>query len=397
LDVMPPEMIYLDYNASTPCDPRVVSAMLPQLQGNFANPTSRSHRPGQQASSVLEDARARVARALGARAATEVTLTSGATEANNLALKGAADALAARGRHIITQVTEHPSVLEPLQYLAKQGWQLTVLGVDREGRVPLDEIADAIRPDTVLLSLMLANNETGTLQPLRPAVELARERGVVVHCDAAQGPGKVPVIAAELGVDMLTVSAHKAYGPKGAGALYLRRTAPPLRLAPILHGGGQEGGLRSGTPNLPAMTGMAEAFEISANELHADATRIRSLRDLLERSILDQLAACTVNGAVGHRLPGTSNISFDGVNGNALLASLPDLAVSSGAACSSGSPDPSPVLQAMGVARELAGASVRFSLGRFTTDEEVERAIDRVVAEVTRLRSHSRPPRSRRS
>jgi cysteine desulfurase len=387
---MDEETIYLDYNASTPCDPRVVEAMLPALRGNFANPTSTTHRAGQRASAALEEARSRVASALGARAASEITLSSGATEANNLALKGAAEALIGRGRHIITQITEHPSVLGPLGHLEERGWRLSLLGVDGGGRILLDELEAAIRPDTVILSLMLANNETGTLQPVREAAELAQARGVVVHCDGAQGPGKIPVSAAELGVDMLTISAHKAYGPKGVGALYLRRTTPPLRPVPLLHGGGQEGGLRSGTPDLPSVAGMAEALEIAARELESESQRIASLRDHLERAILDRLDGCSVNGAVDHRLPGTSNISFDGVDGNALLASLPGLAVSSGAACSSSSPEPSAVLRAMGVPRRLAAASLRFSLGRFTTKEEAELAADLVVDAVTHLRSRSR-------
>jgi cysteine desulfurase len=389
---MQSDPIYLDYNASTPCDPRVVEAMLPYLHGSFANPASRSHGPGRDAFAALEEARSAIARALGARFSTEITLTSGATEANNLALKGVAESLKSRGRHIVTQVTEHPSVLEPLRRLERQGWRLTVLGVDRGGRIRIDELAEAIGSDTTLLSLMLANNETGTVQPIREAAELARGRGAVVHCDAAQGPGKMEIDADVLGVDLLTVSAHKAYGPKGAGALYLRRATPPLRLEPRLHGGGQEDGLRSGTPNLAAAAGMAAAFEIAAAEWHAESDRLGALRDRLERSILDRLDGCGVSGAIEHRLPGTSNISFAGVEGNALLASLPDLAVSSGAACSSASPEPSVVLRAMGVPRDLAAASIRFSLGRFSTESEVERAADRVIEEVTRLRSLSHRP-----
>ncbi len=387
--------IYLDFNASTPCDPRVVEAMLPFFGEVFANPASRSHRAGQRAFTALEEARAKTATALGARSSTEITFTSGATEGNNLVIAGVTRALEPRGRHVVTQATEHAAVLEPLRALERQGWELTVLGVDGEGRVDLDELESALRTDTVLVSLMLANNETGTLQPVAEAAALAHEHGALLHCDAAQGPGKVLVEAAALGVDFLTVSAHKVYGPKGVGAVYRARRTPDLRLPALLLGGGQEEGLRSGTPNVPGAVALAAALEIAAEDLGSEMERLAGLRDRLQTRILGALEGCTVNGALQHRLPGTTNISFARVDGNALLASLPDLAVSSGSACTSAKPEPSAVLRAMGVDRRLAAASLRFSLGRPTTADDVDRAADRVISEVTRLRSmgQSRSPR----
>lgn len=387
MTVTPDDVIYLDYNASTPCDRRVVEAMLPLYADVFANPASRAHRPGLQAFAKLEEARSRVAAALGADSATEIVFTSGATEGNNLALLGAARTLEERGRHLVTQATEHAAVLAPLQALERDGWELTVLGVDPEGRIRLDELDSALRPDTTLVSLMLANNETGTLQPVAEAAGVVREAGALLHCDAAQGPGKVPVVVADLGVDLLTVSAHKVYGPKGVGALYRRRRHPPLRLPPVILGGGQEQGLRSGTPNLPGAVGLATALELATEEQGSSAARLSGLRDRLEHRILSALDGCVVNGCADHRLPGTTNMSFSGVDGSALLASLPDLAVSSGSACTSSTPEPSAVLSAMGVSRQLAAASIRISLGRPTTADQVELAADRIISEVARLRA----------
>jgi cysteine desulfurase len=381
------DVIYLDYNASTPCDPRVVAAMTPLLTECYANPSSRAHRPGQQAASLLEDARTRIASAVGARFGTEITLTSGATEANNLAIKGVAEAVTDRGRHLLSQVTEHPSVLEPLHDLARRGWQLTLLPVDSSGRISLDDLRSALRPDTALVSVMLANNETGTVQPVREVCRIAHEHGTLVHCDAAQGTGKVDIDVRALGVDLATFSAHKVYGPKGAGCLYFCRRRPPIRPRPQIHGGGQETGLRSGTPNLAAAVAMARAFEIAHEEWRHEAERIGRMRDLLEERIQSAIDGCTVNGFRNIRLPGTSNLSFERIDGNALLASLPDLAISSGSACTSSRPESSSVLRAMGVPKELAAASVRFSLGRFTTEQEVLRAAARVAEEVVRLRA----------
>jgi len=379
-------VIYLDYNATTPCDPRVVEAMLPLMTESFANPTTRNHRPGRDAATALERARSAVDRLLGGHAASEVVFTAGATEANNLALIGGAEALVDRGRHIISQHTEHTSVIEPLIALERRGWEITLVGVDEVGRVNLGELEHALRDDTVLISLMLANNETGTIQPVAEAAGLARSRGALVHCDAAQGVGKIPVDVDELDVDLLTASAHKFYGPKGVGALWIRHRRPPIRLASVIFGGGQEGGLRSGTPNVPGAVGMARAMEIAANEGDEERARLAMFRDRLEGSILEAVDGSSRNGDSTNRLPNTTNLSIAEVEVNALLASLPDLALNTGSACTSAHPEPSPVLRAMGVSDELAGSSLRLSLGRFTTEEEVDRAAARIIEEVTRLR-----------
>ena len=384
---MSEDVIYLDYNASTPCDPRVVQAMHPYLTDTFANPSSRHHRPGRDAFTALEKARSTVASLLGAKSATEIVFTSGATEGNNLALMGIAGAQDRRGRHIVTQVTEHPSVLEPLAHLRKTGWEVTEIGVDSDGRIQLDELSDALRDDTVLVSLMLANNETGTLQPVARAAEMVRERGALIHCDAAQAVGKVAVDVAALNVDLLTLSGHKLYAPKGIGALFVRRSRPPLRLTPLARGGGHEYDLRSGTPNLPGAVALARALEIAGANLEAEMGRLADIRDRLETTVVGKLDGCSVNGSTTHRLPGTCNLSFAGIEGNALLASLPDLAVSTGSACTSAHSQASPVLLAMGVKPALAKASLRLSVGRFTTTNEVDRAAARIIDEVTRLRS----------
>jgi cysteine desulfurase len=387
---MTTDVIYLDYNASTPCDPRVVEAMHPFFGAVFANPSSRNHRPGRDAFTALEEARSTVVRFLGARSATEIVFTSGATEANNLALIGATRALTGRGRHLVTQSTEHPSVLEVLYALKGNGWTLTEVGVDHEGRLRLDEFASALHDDTALVSLMLANNETGTMQPVREAAELAHACGALVHCDAAQAVAKIAVNVAELDVDLLSLSGHKLYAPKGIGALYVRRNSPHFKLAPHLHGGGHEGGMRSGTPNLPGAVALGRALEIADAELETEGPRIAALRNRLEAEIVGAIDNSAVNGSIEHRLPGTSNISFPGIDANALLASLPDLAVSSGSACTSSHPEASPVLLEMGVQRELAKASLRLSVGRFSTEDEVDRAANRIAEEVIRLRSLKR-------
>jgi cysteine desulfurase len=377
------DVIYLDHNASTPCDPRVVEAMLPFLSERFANPTSRAHVPGRDAFAALETSRAAVARALDARAATTVTFTSGATEAGNLAIRGVAAASGGRRRRLISQVTEHAAVLAPLARLERDGWEVVLLGVDVSGRIRLEELEAALGEDTLLVSLMAANNETGTLQPVADAAALAHAAGALVHCDAAQAVGKIPVSVRDLDVDLLSLSGHKLYGPKGIGALYAR---PGLRLEPLLEGGGQERGLRSGTVNLPAVVGLAEALRIATEGLPSEAVRLAGLRDRLEESILSRLDGVSVHGATDARLPNTTSLGFAGVDGAALLASLPDVAVSTGSACTSSSPEPSAVLRAMGVPAPLAAASLRFSLGRGNGADEIDRAAGRVVEEVTRLR-----------
>ena len=380
------DVIYLDCNATTPCDPRVVEAMIPFMTESFANPTTRNHRPGRDAATALEEARATVDRLLGGRAASEVIFTAGATEANNIALIGAAEALVDQGRHIVSQATEHASVLEPLIALGRRGWEITLIGVDGNGRIDLGQLDAALRDDTVLCSLMLANNETGTIQPVAGAAGLAHARGALMHCDAAQGVGKLPVDVVELDVDLLSFSAHKFYGPKGVGGLWIRHRRPPIRIEPVIFGGGQENGIRSGTPNVPGVVGMALALELASDDGEAGWNRVEALRDRLEDSILRAVDGSSRNGDAAGRLPNTTNLSFAGVEVNALLASLPDLALNTGSACTSAHTEPSSVLRAMGVSDELAGSSLRLSLGRWTTDEDVDRAAARIVEEVARLR-----------
>ncbi len=379
--------VYLDHNASTPCDPRVVEAMLPCFTELYANPSSRAHRPGQAAAARLEEARATIARCLGARSPSEVVLTSGATEANVTALLGVAQAAEARRRHVVSQVTEHPSVLETLACLQRRGCEVTLLGVDASGRVRLDQLSAALRDDTALVSVMLASNITGVIQPVAEVARAARAAGALVHCDAAQGGGTLAIDVAALGVDLLTVSGHKIHGPKGVGALVIRRRRPPVPLLPLLTGGPQEGGLRSGTVNLPGAVGLARALELAAAERATEAPRIAALRDRFERLLEERLEGVAVHGPDACRLAGTTNLSFAGVDSSSLLASLRDVAVSSGSACTSSRPEPSPVLVAMGVSKPLARSAIRVGLGRFTTEDEVVRAAARIAEEVTRLRT----------
>ena len=384
------DVIYLDYNATTPCDSRVVEAMLPYFADRAANPSSRAHRPGQLAATAVDEARATVASWLKADSPQEIVFTAGATESNNLALRGIAHALPVSRRHLVSQVTEHPAVLEPLQRLAREGWELTLLGVDGEGRIQADELRSAVRDDTALVSLMLANNETGAVQPVADIVEAVHERGALLHCDAAQAVGKIEVDLSALAVDLLSFSAHKFYGPKGVGGLFVRRTRPPLRMEPEILGGGQEGGLRSGTVNVPGVVGMARALELAVDGLGEESARLVALRDRLEARLTGALDGVVVNGPRPSRLPGTTNLSFAGVEANALVMSLPDLAFSTGSACTSTHSEPSPVLRAMGVEKALAASSIRLGVGRFTSEAEVDRAAARIIEEVRRLRSGAR-------
>jgi cysteine desulfurase len=381
------DTIYLDHAASTPCDPRVVEAMLPWFSERFANPASRGHRAGQQAAEAVERSRTAVAALLGAAGSAEIAFTSGATESNTLALRGVATHGNVRRRHLVTQVTEHPSVLAPLRRLEREGFRLTVLGVAPDGRVDPQRVADAVDDDTLLVSVMLANHDTGTLQPVADVTEAARPTGALVHCDASQAVGKIPVDPRALGIDLLTLSGHKMYGPKGVGALWIGSRARRAGVRSILEGGGQEGGLRSGTVNVSGVVGLARALEIAHEDLGGEAARLCSLRDRLERTVLEALDRTWVNGAIDHRLPTTTSLTFAGLDGNALVASLAELAVSTGAACASDRPEPSAVLRAMGIPRHLAGASLRLSVGRFTTVDEVEFAARRIVDEVVRLRA----------
>ena len=392
---MPKLPIYLDYHATTPVDPRVVDAMAPYFTDRFGNAASRHHPFGWAARDAAEAARRQVAGLIGADPR-EICFTSGATESNNLALKGAA---AADGRplHIVTVATEHRAVLDPCRRLADGGVRLTEVEPGPDGLVSPAAIERALTADTALVSVMLANNEIGMLQPIPAIAALTRERGILLHSDAAQAAGRVAVDVEALGVDLLSLTAHKLYGPKGVGALYVRRRRPRVSLAPLIDGGGHERGLRSGTLNVPGIVGFGAAAEICRTELAPEAARIGGLRDRLLAALGDRLDGVTVNGSLEQRLPHNLNVSFAGIEGESLLVGLDDVAVSSGAACSSASPslEPSHVLRAIGIPDELARASLRFGLGRWTTADEIDYAADKVSSLVTRLRQLS--PASRTS
>lgn len=387
---MPKLPIYLDYHATTPADPRVVDAMTPYFTERFGNAASRHHPFGWAARDAVEAARRQVAGLIGADAR-EICFTSGATESNNLALKGAGRAAADRPLHVVTVATEHRAVLDPCRRLADGGARVTEVQPDPDGRVSPEAIARALSADTVLVSVMLANNEIGVLQPIPAIAALTRARGILLHSDAAQAVGRVPVDVAALGVDLLSLTAHKLYGPKGVGALYVRRRRPRVPLAPLIDGGGHERGLRSGTLNVPGIVGFGAAAAICRTELAPEGERIGRLRDRLLAALTGQLDGVTVNGSLEQRLPHNLNVSFAGVEGESLLVGLDDVAVSSGAACSSASPslEPSHVLRAIGIPHDLARASLRFGLGRWTTVEEIDYAADKVGSLVTRLRQLS--------
>jgi cysteine desulfurase len=380
--------IYLDHHATTPTDRRVLDAMLPYFTEHFANAASRHHRPGRQADEAVQQARARVAALIGADPR-EIVFTSGATEANNLALKGVAAMEHHRGDHLVTQATEHHAVLDPLKRLQGQGFRVTVLPVDRHGRVSPDQVEEVLTERTLLVSVMAANNEVGTLQPIRAIGRLCKERGVLFHTDAVQAAGKMPLDVEEVGADLLSLSAHKMYGPKGVGALYVRRRNPHVRLEPLFDGGGHERGMRSGTLAVPLIVGFGVACELSRTEGPAEAERMRALRDRLHAAITGELEGVSLNGHPAERLPNNLNLSFAGVKGEALLMALDaaGVAVSSGSACTSASVEPSYVLRAMGVEDELAHASIRFGVGRFNTEDEIDRAAAEVVRAVHRLRA----------
>ncbi|HEV9036289.1 MAG TPA: IscS subfamily cysteine desulfurase [Puia sp.] len=379
--------VYLDYNSTTPCDPRVVEAMLPYFSQKFGNAASRSHSFGWEGEEAVEVAREQVARLIGAETK-EIVFTSGATEGDNLALKGVFEAYSAKGNHIITVVTEHKAVLDSCHHIERLGGEVTWLPVDAEGLIDLAELEAAIRPTTVLIAVMYANNEIGVLQPIRKISAIARRHGVLFFSDATQAVGKVPVDVNADGIDVLTLSAHKLYGPKGIGALYVRRRDPRVRLAAQMDGGGHERGMRSGTLNVPAIVGLGRACAICGEEMEGDALRVALLRDRLEEGLL--IEGSRVNGSRLHRLPQTTNISFAGVDGEALLAALgKDIALSSGSACTSASMEPSYVLKALGLDDDLAHSSLRLGLGRWTTEEEVDYAIGRIGETVARLRERA--------
>ena len=378
--------IYMDHNATTPVEPRVLEAMLPLFSEHFGNPASRTHPFGWAAARLVDLARQQVAAAISA-GPEEIVFTSGATEANNLAIKGIAAALRDRGNHLVTCASEHRAVLDPCQRLAREGFAVTVLPVDGDGRVAAGQVAAALTDGTVLVSAMLANNEIGTLHPVAEIAALCRERGVLVHCDATQAVGKVPVDVGALGVDLLSMSGHKVYGPKGIGALYMRRRRPRLVPAPLLDGGGHEQGWRSGTLNVPGIVGLARALEVALADLEAESRRLGALRDRLQAGITGRLDGVVVNGHPVERLPNTVSLSFAGVDGNALLVGLREVAVSSGSACTSADPRPSHVLAAIGRPKALAAATLRFSLGRGNTEAEVDAVVAAVAREVVRLRA----------
>ncbi len=386
--------LYFDNNATTQCDPRVLDAMLPCFGVRYGNAASRGHALGWQAEDAVEQARAQLASLIGAEAR-EIVWTSGATEADNLALKGVAEAYARKGGHIITVATEHKAVLDTAQYLETQGKRVTILPVDADGLLDLGQLADAIGPDTVLVSVMWANNETGVLQPVAEIGALCRERGVLFHSDATQAVGKVPTDVQSANIDLMSMTAHKMYGPKGAGALYVRRRNPRVSLGAQMHGGGHERGMRSGTLNVPGIVGFGAAAQAAREGLASDAVRTGALRDTLERGLLAAVGgAARVNGGGAARLPLTTNISFEGLASDALMAGMPEVACSSGSACSSASISPSHVLRAMGLTDEAAHGSLRFGLSRWTTEEEVEFVIGRMAQVSEKLRAMTAGPKA---
>ncbi len=383
-----PMPVYLDFHATTPVDPRVLEAMLPYFSEQFGNAASKQHAYGWQAQKAVDAARATIAAAIGA-SPSEIVFTSGASESNNLAIKGIVRARRDRGDHVITAATEHKSVLDSCRCLEKEGCRVTTLGVDRQGFIDLDALRAAITDRTILISIMAANNEIGVLQPLAEIGAIAQQRGVVFHTDAAQAAGKVPLDVQSAGVDLLSLTAHKCYGPKGAGALYVRRRKPRLELQCQIDGGGHENGFRSGTLNVPGIVGLGKALDLCRAEMSTDAARLSAMRDRLYQG-LRNLDGVRLNGpSADRRLPHNLHVSFDDIEGEALLMALGDLAVSTGSACSSGSQAPSHVLQAIGAVGDRAGASIRFGLGRTTTDEDIDFAIDRVTTVVRALRTQS--------
>ena len=377
--------IYLDCNATTPVDQRVLAAMLPYFTEHFGNAASSSHLYGWEAEAAVQQARATLAAAIGAQPE-EMVFTSGATEANNLAIKGVAEAYISKGRHIITVATEHSAVLDPCRYLQTLGFDVTVLPVQTDGLITLMQLEQALRPDTILVSIMAANNEIGVLQPLATIGALCRAHGVLFHTDAAQAIGKIPLNVEAMQIDLMSLTAHKTYGPKGIGALYVRRRQPRVQLAPQLHGGGHERGMRSGTLPTPQLLGFAKAVELAITEMSTEVKRVTQLRDRLWQQ-LSKLDGVQLNGHATQRLGGNLNISVSGVDGQALLLGLqPIVAVSSGSACSSTKTAPSHVLQALGQADALAYASIRFGIGRFTTVEDIDQVAECAIATVRSLR-----------
>lgn len=380
--------VYMDNNSTTRTDPRVVEAMLPYFSEDFGNASSKSHPFGWKAEEAVDTAREQIARVLNADPK-EIIFTSGATESNNLAIKGVAEMYADKGDHIITVVTEHKAVLDTCKRLENEGKRVTYLSVKPDGLIDLQELADAITDKTILVSIMAANNEIGVVQPIAEIGKLCRERGVIFHTDAVQAFGKIPLDVQANNIDIASITAHKIYGPKGIGALYVRRRNPRVRLTAQIDGGGHERGFRSGTLNVPGIVGFGVAAKIAFEEMETESKRLIALRDKLRALVMDTTSDVYVNGSLESRLPGNINMSFNYVEGESLLMGLKDVALSSGSACTSASLEPSYVLKALGVGDELAHSSLRFGLGRFTTEEEVEYVASRVNREVERLREMS--------
>lgn len=380
--------IYMDAHATTPVDPRVLDAMLPYFSEKFGNAASRNHPMGWQAEEAVEEGRKQVADLIGATAR-EIVFTSGATESDNLAIKGVAHMYREKGDHIVTVVTEHKAVLDTCKRLEQQGFRVTYLPVGRDGLLDLDRLRDALTDKTILLSVMMANNEIGVIQPIAEIGAMARERRVLFHTDAVQAAGKLPIDVDALNVDLVSLSAHKMYGPKGVGALYVRRKNPRVLLAPVIDGGGHERGMRSGTLNVPGIVGFGKAAAIAKAEMSVESARLKALRDRLYEGLCRNLDEIHVNGSMAHRLPNNLNVSFAYVEGESLLMGINDVCVSSGSACTSASLEPSYVLKALGTGDELAHSSIRFGLGRFNTEEEVDYVVDKVASVVKRLREMS--------
>jgi cysteine desulfurase len=381
--------IFMDYHSTTPVDPRVLAEMLPYFTEKFGNAASRSHVFGWTAEEAVDHARERIAKLIGAQSEKEIVLTSGATESDNLALKGVAEFYKDKGNHIITTTVEHKAILDTCKRLEKEGFEVTYLGVGKDGLVDPDDVKRAITDKTILVSVMLANNEIGTVQPLEAIGKITRERGVLLHSDAVQGVGKVEFDVQKMNVDLASITAHKMYGPKGVGALYVRRSKPRVRLVAQMDGGGHERGMRSGTLNVPGIVGFGKACAIFQEEGKADNAKIFALRERLRTTLQSALDECYVNGSLEHRLPGNLNISFNFVEGEAMMMAIKDVAVSSGSACTSSSLEPSYVLRALGVGDELAHSSIRFGLGRFNTQDEVDYVADLVIGKVKHLRDMS--------
>jgi cysteine desulfurase len=380
--------IYMDYHATTPMDGRVLEAMIPYFTGKFGNAASRNHSFGWEAEQAVETAREQIAKLIGATAK-EIIFTSGATESNNLAIKGIAEMYRERGNHIITQATEHKAVLDTCKRLEKYGYRVTYLPVGADGLIDLEDLKRAIDDKTILVSIMFANNEIGVIQPIAEIGKICHDRGVVFHTDAVQALGKVPVDVNTMNIDLLSLSGHKIYGPKGCGALYVRRRNPRVQLSAQIDGGGHERGMRSGTLNVPGIVGLGKACEIARAEMAEEATKLTKLRDKLKTKLESELDYIHVNGTMEHRLPGNLNMSFVYVEGESLLMGINDIAVSSGSACTSATLEPSYVLKALGLGDDVAHSSIRFGLGRFNSEAEVDYVANKVIDVVKKLRELS--------